>query len=122
MEKILYITVDTKPENESVSKTIGREFVNKLLGKSEKRLYGGTTADLLMNPALAGLKSKVIDSVSRAKDDVLINSAKRLRTLTDTVPMLPENIYKPGLLINDMLSQLKNSAINDSLDILIVDK
>ena len=36
MEKILYITVDTKPENESVSKTIGREFVNKLLGKDSK--------------------------------------------------------------------------------------
>ena len=33
MEKILFITIDTNPENKSVSKTIGKEFINKLLAK-----------------------------------------------------------------------------------------
>ena len=36
MEKVLYITVDTNLEEESVSKTIGREFVNKLCAKDSK--------------------------------------------------------------------------------------
>lgn len=34
MGKILYIVVDTKPENESVCKTIGKEFINKFLSKN----------------------------------------------------------------------------------------
>jgi FMN-dependent NADH-azoreductase len=33
MGKILYITVDTKPENESVCKMIGKDLVNKLISK-----------------------------------------------------------------------------------------
>lgn len=33
MKKILYITVDTKPENDSVCKILGRELVNKLISK-----------------------------------------------------------------------------------------
>ena len=36
MEKILFITVDTNPEDKSVSRTIGRELVNKLLDKDSK--------------------------------------------------------------------------------------
>ncbi|URZ01817.1 FMN-dependent NADH-azoreductase [Clostridium felsineum] len=31
MKKLLYISVNTKPENASVSKTVGREFINKFL-------------------------------------------------------------------------------------------
>lgn len=33
MKKLLYITVNSKPENLSASKTVGREFVNKFLSK-----------------------------------------------------------------------------------------
>ncbi|WMJ79377.1 NAD(P)H-dependent oxidoreductase [Clostridium sp. MB40-C1] len=34
MKKLLYISVNSKPENMSVSKTIGREFVNRFLSKN----------------------------------------------------------------------------------------
>lgn len=34
MKKLLYITANSKPENESVSKTVGREFVNRLMKRS----------------------------------------------------------------------------------------
>lgn len=35
MKKLLYITVNSKPENLSASKTVGRIFVNKFLEKNE---------------------------------------------------------------------------------------
>lgn len=35
MKKILYISVNSKPENVSVSKTAGREFVNRLISKTD---------------------------------------------------------------------------------------
>jgi FMN-dependent NADH-azoreductase len=34
LKKLLYIPVNSKPENESTSKTIGREFVNRFLDKN----------------------------------------------------------------------------------------
>lgn len=34
MKKLLYIPVNTKPENLSTSKTVGREFVNRFLAKN----------------------------------------------------------------------------------------
>ena len=39
MEKILFITVDTNPENISVCKTVGREFINKLLAKNSEYTF-----------------------------------------------------------------------------------
>ncbi|MBY6777406.1 NAD(P)H-dependent oxidoreductase, partial [Clostridium botulinum] len=33
MKKLLYITVNSKPENLSASKTVGRAFVNRFLEK-----------------------------------------------------------------------------------------
>ncbi len=36
MKKILYITADTKPENESISRTLGRELVTKLTSKDSQ--------------------------------------------------------------------------------------
>lgn len=36
MKKILYITCDTKPEHESICKTIGRDFINKFSSKNPK--------------------------------------------------------------------------------------
>lgn len=34
MKKLLYISVNSKPENISTSKTVGREFVNRYLEKN----------------------------------------------------------------------------------------
>ena len=34
MKKLLYVPVNTKPENMSTSKTVGREFINRFLAKN----------------------------------------------------------------------------------------
>ena len=73
MKRILYITVDTKPEDKSISSTLGREFVNKLIAKDseytleELNLYKSNIpemSDLFVNEEVELVRGEVYDKLS----------------------------------------------------------
>ncbi|MCY6957171.1 FMN-dependent NADH-azoreductase [Clostridium brassicae] len=61
MKKLLYISVNSKPENMSVSKTVGREFVNKFLNKNTDHILEELD---IYNQDIPELNHKLVNGVA----------------------------------------------------------
>ena len=86
MKKILFITVDTKPEEKSISSTLGRELINKLMAKDsqyaleELDLYKANIPemnDLFVNEEIELVRGEAYDKLSN-EDKVAVDRIDEL--------------------------------------------
>ena len=63
-EKLLYISVNSKPEDLSASKTVARKFINRFLEKNKNVVYeAGCINKLIINVEYKKGKNNFIDNI-----------------------------------------------------------
>lgn len=78
-----------------------------------------TAEDIFNNfPGLAGAGETAAESLVAFKDQMVANVASDVREQLGVTPILPENIYRPGDLLQQVVQQAASRGFNDLTEIL----